>query len=231
MNPLIIPLAVEWVFLITTVTPLIFTGRFRSRPNLGLAIWFSTFLSAGVAAAIAIVIAGSSVFETWLVIHENPQGGEPWMLALVSGFGPWLFLAIAGVSIALVNQKIEPLVEQARELKPALGLVKKQQTEYRGVSVATIELPIDQAFTDGKEIYVTAQWWNRLNAGEREQLLKHEYAHIRLRHPGLKKLAGFIQALTPNLAASKALAAEVFELTELAAKGYCSSGWLPTSVR
>lgn len=222
MNPLVIPIALEWILLITTLAPLLYVGKFRGRPQLGLAIWFISFLSAGIAALVVLVALATSIFSTWLAIHENPNGGEPWLAAIISGFGPWVLLALTGISLALINLKIDPLIAQARELLPAGELASKQVEVYLGKPVRLITLPIDLAFTDGQSIYVTEQFWNSSDLQQRQKLLRHEFEHIRLRHPQLKKIAGFIRVLTPWFAASKALEAEVLELTELIAEQQAS---------
>jgi hypothetical protein len=218
VNPLVIPIALEWIFLITTLAPLLFVGKFRSRPQLGLAIWFMSFLSAGIAALVVLVALTTSIFSTWLAIHENPNGGEPWLAAILSGFGPWVLLALTGISMALINLKIDPLMAQARDLLPAGDLASRQVEVYLGKPVRLINLPIDLAFTDGRLIFISEQLWSSSDSQHRQKLLRHEFEHIRLRHPLLKKIAGFIRILTPQLAASKALEAEVLELTELIAE-------------
>jgi Zn-dependent protease with chaperone function len=217
VNPLVIPIALEWIFLVTTVAPMVLVGRFRTHPQLGLVIWFGAFLSAGVGAAIVLVALATSIFSTWLKIHESPDGGEPWLAALVAGFGPWLLLAVVGISMALINLKLEPLVAQARQLIPAGNLGATEITKYFGISVRLVALPIKLAYTDGRSIFVTEQLWQESSDFERSEILRHELVHIRKRHPLLKKIAGFIRLLSPQLAASKALEAEVLELTELIA--------------
>ena len=217
MNGLLIPLAFEWIALITLIAPLVLVGKFSSRPNLGLLVWFGAFLSAGLASAVLIISLASSIFETWIALHANPNGTEKWWLALLAGFGPWLFLATAGIGLALMNTRLAPLVESGREISPLAQLASQQIEIFRDIEVRMIEIPIRHAFTDGRAIYVSRELWSSCNAQERKHILVHEYEHIRLRHPLLKRVAQVIYALTPKFAASRALQSEVERLTEIIA--------------
>lgn len=224
MNSLLIPLAFEWISLITLIAPLLLSGKFSKRPNLGLVVWFGAFLSAGLASIVLIISLGSSIFETWIALHANPNGTEKWWLALLAGFGPWLFLATAGIGLALMNTRLAPLVESGREISPLAQLASYKIDEYQGVDVRQLEIPIRHAFTDGRAIYVSRELWSSCNPPERKHILIHEYEHIRLRHPFLKRVAQVIYALTPKFAASRALQSEVERLTEIIANRRAKMG-------
>lgn len=214
---LLIALAFEWIALITLLAPILLTGRFRSKPNLGLILWFSAFLSAGLAAVILIAALVISIFSTWITLHSNPNGTELWWQALLAGFGPWLFLALAGISLALMNLRLSPLLESARETSPLAQLSSQLIEVHKGFEVRLVELPIDHAFTDGRAIFITRQLWFGASEARRQQILAHELIHIRMRHPLMLRIVQFIETLTPKFAASRALQSEVLELTELVA--------------
>lgn len=218
MSSLLIPLAFEWIALITLFAPLVLAGKFRNRPNLGLVIWFASFLSAGVAGVILIAALIDSVIATWLKLHANPNGTEVWWQALLSGFAPWLFLAVAGISLALLNLRLASLIESKREISPLAQLASRPIQEFNGHQVRVIDVPIDHAFTDGRAIYVSDQLWQKSEQDERQRILRHEAEHIRLRHPLLKRMVQVIYLLTPKFAASNFLQTEVNELTEIIAR-------------
>lgn len=218
MSTLLIPLAFEWIALITLFAPLVLSGKFRNRPNLGLVLWFASFLSAGVAGVVLIFALIESVISTWLKLHANPNGTEVWWQALLSGFAPWLFLAVAGISLALLNLRLAPLIESKREVSPLANLASVAVDEFRGHPVRLVEVPIDHAFTDGRAIYVSGPLWQKSNPDERQRILLHEAEHIRLRHPQLKRVVQAIYLLTPKFAASNFLQSEVNELTEIIAR-------------
>ena len=217
LNTLLIPLAFEWIALITLIAPLVLVGRFRQRPTLGLIVWFSSFLSAGLATLVLIFNLAVSILETWLKLHSNPNGTEIWWQAVLAGFGPWLFLAVAGVSLALMNLKIAPLIDAGREIAPLAKLASSSVMTYQGCDVRLVEIPIDHAFTDGRDIFVSRQLWQSAGEAERGEILRHELKHIRQRHPQLKRVVQLIYAITPKFAASNAFASEVNALTEIIA--------------
>lgn len=218
MNSLLIPLAFEWIALITLIAPLVFVGRFRNRPNLGLVVWFSAFLSAGFAFLLLLLGLTQSIIETWLKLHANPNGNEIWWQALLAAFAPWLFLAVAGISLALMNLRLAPLVEASRELGSLAKLASRPIQKYQGRDVRLIDIPIDHAFTDGRDIFISNKLWQSSSEADRAEILRHEYKHIRLRHPQLKRIVHMVYLVTPKFAASSAFANEVNELTEIIAK-------------
>lgn len=217
MNTLLIPLAFEWIALITLIAPLVLVGRFRQRPTLGLIVWFSSFLSAGLASLVLIFNLAVSILETWLKLHSSPNGTEIWWQAVLAGFAPWLFMAVAGVSLALMNLKITPLIDAGREIAPLAKMASSSFMKYQGFDVRLVEIPIDHAFTNGRDIFVSRQLWESAAETKRAEILRHEYKHIRMRHPQLKRVVQIIYALTPKFAASAAFANEVTELTEIIA--------------
>ena len=216
---IIIPIALEWVILVTTLAPIFLPSRrlFLKLPNLGLFTWFAALLSAGVAAAAAASVMVWSIIETWLALEANPAGSPSWLAVFWASFAPWLILAAAGISLAVINLRIEPLVVAAKQTQPLFEGALRPVQNFMGVEVLEMPLPIVVAFTRKKQIVLSSQVRLVLSEAQYEAVLWHELAHISLRHNSLKKLAGFVRTLSPRLAASKALVVEVDRLCELAA--------------
>ena len=220
MTPLVIPIAIEWVILVTTLAPVILVGRFNSRPKLGLSFWFGFLLSSGLATALAVGIAVSTVFETYAKLHQSRVGSQDWLSAILVSFSPWLILAISGIALALINQRLEPLVSVARESKPLLDAASRPRMIFQGHPVATVELPIMMAAVSRGQIIISRLALETLSEPELDAVLWHEIGHIRGRHNELKTLAGFVRVLSSWLTATQAMVFEVNRLVELDADLY-----------
>lgn len=222
MTPLIIPIAIEWVILVTTAAPLFLVGRFSSRPRLGLALWFSAFLSSGIATVLALGVAVASIFDTYQGLASARFGSPGWLATLAFSFAPWLILAISGIALALANQKVEPIFASARTSRPMLDAALQPLMNFHGHQVARIDLPIFVAAVAKGRILISSTALVSLSEAELEAVLWHEVGHLRGRHNELKQLAGFVHALSPWMTASKALVAEVERLIELDADYYAA---------
>jgi Zn-dependent protease with chaperone function len=214
VSPLVIPVAIEWVILVTTLAPLFLVCRFDRKPKLGLTIWFAAFLSSGLATILAIGVATSSIFATYLKLTEAPVGSSGWLATLAVSFAPWITLAISGIALAITNLRLEPIIAIAREVGPLLDSASRPLMNFHGYEVLSIELPIMVAAVANGKIVVSTAAERALNAEELEAVLWHEVGHRRGR-PQLKQLAGFVQVLSPWLVASQALVNEVHRLAEL----------------
>lgn len=222
MSPLLIPIAIEWVILVTTLAPLVLVGRFDARPKLGLTIWFGSLLSSGLAAAIALTVAISSIFTTYAKLLDSPFGSTDWKSTLLVSFAPWIILAISGVALALINQQLEPLISVARESKPLIDAASKPWMTFEGHEVFTIELPIFLAATVRGRVLISKVAAEALDEHELQAVLRHEVGHIRGRHNALKQLASLVRLLSPWLTASKALVLEVDRLAEFDADRFAT---------
>ena len=204
----------------TTLAPLVLVARFDSRPKLGLTLWFGSLLSGGLAAGVALTVAFSSIFKTYAKLLETPFGSTDWQSTLVVSFAPWLILAISGIALGLINQRLEPLINIARESKPLIDAAAKPWMTFEGHEVCTIELPIFLAATARGRIFISKVAAEALDDLELQAVLWHEVGHIRGRHNALKQLASLVRLLTPWLTASKALVLEVDRLAEFDADVY-----------
>ncbi|MEY4019613.1 MAG: hypothetical protein RLZZ590_913, partial [Actinomycetota bacterium] len=216
---ILIPIALEWVILVTTLAPIFLPSRrlFLKFPNLGLFTWFFALLSAGIAALTASAVMAWSIIETWVSLEANPTGSAGWFAVFWASFAPWLILAAAGISLAVINLRIEPLVAVAKQTQPMFeGALRPIQT-FMGIEVLEIPLQIVVAFTRNNQIVLSTQVRSVLTDTQFEAVLWHELAHVKAGHNRLKRLAGFVRTLSPRLAASKALVFEVDRLCELAA--------------
>lgn len=214
---LLIPIAIEWALLITTLAPVAFTHRFGSRPRLGLVVWFGSLLSAGIATLIALAVAIWSYFDTVAALESNEFGGTKWLATLAVSFGPWVVLLLSAVSLVLVQTRLEPLVVAAREVQPAISQAKKPLMNFMGIEVFSIDLPFAYAVAGRNQILLSTQLQNHLTSDEFEAVLWHELGHIRGKHFALKRLARLVRLMSPGLAASTALVSEVERLCEIAA--------------
>lgn len=216
---LLIPIALEWVILVTTLAPVLYPGKkfMRSHPRTALTIWFGTLLSAGIATLLALTTAIWSIYDTWVLLEANPAGSQNWFAALLVSFAPWILLALGGVSIALINLRIEPMIVAAKDTQPQLGLALNPVMNFMGAEVCEVQLPIALAMANRSQILVSSALRQVATDEQLEAVLWHELAHLRQKHFALKALAAFVRLLSPWLAASKALVAEVHELCEIAA--------------
>ncbi len=216
---LLIPIALEWLILVTTLTPVILPSRriFTRVPNLGLAVWFASLLSAGLAALMAVSITVWSLLETWAALESTPSGSPGWFLVFWVSFAPWIILAAAGISLALVNLRIEPVIGAAKLTAPLFEGALRPVMTFKGIEVFEMPLTIPIAFARNRQIVVTSTVRDVLTPDQFEAVLWHELAHIHGHHNGLRKLAGFVRTLSPRLAASEALVAEVERLCEISA--------------
>lgn len=215
-----IPLALEWAILITTVAPIVFTNRFSKMPRLGIVVWFTSVLSAGVAIALAIIVAIASYFETISKLEANDIGSENWFEILGISFGPWAALAVGGISLALINQRLEPMISSSRQIAPALEFGKRALPVFNNVLVYQIELNVPFALATKREVLLSSHLISEATDSQLEAILWHETFHVRQHHYAIKALSRFILQLWPRLAASGVLVTEVERLMEVAADQY-----------
>jgi Zn-dependent protease with chaperone function len=185
-----------------------------------LALWFSALLSSGIGALLALSVAVASVFSTYARLSTSTLGSPDWQLALLLSFAPWLILAISGIALALINQRLEPLVSTAREVTPLLDAAMKPWMAFEGRQVMTVELPVYLAAAVRGRILISRVAAEGLSENELEAVLWHELGHIRGRHNALRQLAALVRVLSPWLTATRALVHEVDHLIEIDADRY-----------
>ena len=201
--------------LVTIAAPLFFAGRFDSHPDIGMALWFISLLAAMLATVGAVGIASWSIFETWLRLSESADLG----FTLAASVAPWLLLAVAGILMALVNQRLAPLFQVASEIDVLAHQISRAVTTHRGVPVIELDLPGYFAVTRNKKIYLSKAAF-KLPQRQLDAVLRHEMGHIKLHHESLKRCAYLIYQLLPWVAAARALRYEVDRLCELSADKY-----------
>src|SRR5210317_782560 len=89
-----------------------FPGRFPKTPSLGILLWLSSLLSSILATIAALALASYSVFTT----YQNLQAEDDLGYVLIASFAPWVLLGLAGILIAVGNQRLAPLFEVPRSL-------------------------------------------------------------------------------------------------------------------
>ena len=214
-NLYLLILLLEWVLLVTIAAPMFFAGRFRKVPNLGIFLWLISLLSSIAATIAAVALAGYSVFSTYQTLQSSDDLG----FVLVASFAPWVLLALAGVLIALGNQRLAPLFEVLPELGDLEGLGGRYIMNFRRARIVELEIPGYFALTRKHTIYLSMAVFE-LPSRQLDAILRHEYGHIKLKHGLIKKLAYLIYQLLPWVVASRALKREIDVLCEHAADKY-----------
>jgi Zn-dependent protease with chaperone function len=214
-NLYLLILLLEWVLLVTIAAPMFFTGRFRKTPTLGIYLWLASLMSSILATVAAVVLASYSVFAT----YQNLRAEDELGFVLVASFAPWVLLGLAGVLIAVGNQRLAPLFEVTPELGDLEGLGGRYIMQYHRARIVELEIPGYFALTRKRTIYLSMAVFE-LPSKQLDAILRHEYGHIKLRHGLIKKLAYLIYQLLPWVVASRALKREVDVLCELAADKY-----------
>ena len=229
LPPLLLPLAVEWVILVTTLVPQVARNRGDRHPNLAIFSLFAALTSAGLASLLALVIAAQYVFQLWQELNATPPAERDPTHTLQSlgvSFAPWLLLAVAGITIALINLRLEPQIQAAREAHPKIAQLLTPAGRFAGREYFSVGASAYLSFTtrlDGRQVIViSTAALNQLKQEQLDAVLWHELAHIRRGHHRLKVMAQLLQSITPRIAASKTLVVELARLSEIAADNYAA---------
>ena len=231
MNPsaYLLPLCVEWVILITSLVPLVGWRGGNKRPNIAIFLLFAALGSAILAGLAAIVLAASSVIDLWSTLATEPVserelGGL--IPALFAAMAPWALLALAGITIAIVNLRIEPAIQAARQLHPRLEVAIKPAADFQRVATGIVQAPAVLSFTTrtaGRPtIVLSSRAIELLTGDELEAVCWHELGHIRGRHNALKLVAQALRQVAPRIAASAVLVARLETLCEIAADNFAT---------
>ena len=223
---LVVPLCMEWLILITVLAPNALANRkwVLKKPGLGIFLWLFLLISARFAFLIAFSVAVVNVFRIWFELESQPLGSAGWFGAALASFAPWLFLALAGISLALMGQVVEPQLQRAKVQQTQLDLLPRPSMFFGGVGVCVIELPIPAAFVTRSRgswvIVISSVTQSLLGSEELEAVLWHELGHIKYRHNALKKLVNVLNLLTPWFAVTQELSSQVSTLTEIQADNF-----------
>lgn len=224
---ILIPFLLELALLITTLAPLLLPGRMRNRPTLGIFAWVTLLASSLAATAAALGLAVWSVVQAWFDLSAPAQpidDSRRWQIVVLANFGPWILLALAGITFALINLRLEPHLTAAREAHPRIMAATKRIGEFKGVEYRSVASPAFISFTTtlGRDqvIVLSTAALDSLSAEELDAVLWHEFAHIRLGHNRLKRSLGLFANLTSRFLASRVMAREIELLCELAADRY-----------
>lgn len=190
---------------------------FYRHPTFGVISWLSLFAFGALAAAFAVFLAVWSVFETWLVLG-NEKEPVNWFEAISVAFAPWVLLAVGGISIALVNDRLADLfAPEVRVDLSALG--GRPVAKHLGYSVVELPLPIAHIGSSSRERVILQTSGARTLLSEAELLAswQHEAAHLRLHHGRVTAVVNLVDVLFKRFAATQALKREVTLLLELIA--------------
>lgn len=227
----VIPFFVGWAVAVTVLTPFALRENrwMYAHPTVGLKLWFGAFLTAALSLAISLGFAVWSVFETYLQLNEAESQSDYWWKFLAS-FSPWLILAIGGICLAMITQRLESEIDFKNPVPRPAATNSKSLWVHRGVRVIEIDLPIPFAFSMGtssrhadSQIVLSTTVIKALSSEELTSLLDHEYFHLKARHARGQKLVQILAILTGRFMATRVLEKEVALLFELAADKYSAA--------
>lgn len=212
---LLLIVLIEYVLVVTTSAPLFLANRFRKSPNLGIGIWFGLFFSAMTAGVMALSITVYSVFSTWKSLGQTQDLG----FVLAASLAPWLLLAMAGILLALANNRLEPMFQKRSVIDLTASLAPREVMVFHKAKVFELEVPGFYALSKDYKIFVSKAVF-ALPQKQQDAILWHEYGHLRLGHQNLKLITSFMLQLTTWFAVSRGFAYEVNKLCELSADKY-----------
>ena len=210
-----------------TLAPLALPGRMRTHPTLGILSWVSLLLVSLLATAAALAIAIWTVVEAWINFSAPVapiDESRRWQVVVLANFGPWVLLALAGITFTLLNLRLEPHFASAREAHPKLVAATRPAGEFNGIELRSVASAAMLSFTTsmGKRqaIVLSTAAIEALSSDELDAVLWHEFAHLKLGHNQLKRALGLFANLTSRFLASRVMAREIELLCELAADEY-----------
>jgi Zn-dependent protease with chaperone function len=222
------PLFFMWVMLVTVGSPLILDGRktLQQLPRLGLIVWFTLLLSAFLAGLALVELIFLFVLELWMQLSTTSAGLQNLAVVIFQSLAPWVLLAGGSGLLVLINARLEPLGQQAAQMRAALDTELPADFTFEGVPVSVVRVDFPLAFVArvaGKNrIVISSGAKALLTDDELNVVLWHEIGHIWGGHNWLRRIAYLVKAITPRLPVSQAMVANVELLCELEADGFAA---------
>ena len=213
----------------TLVSPLLLAGSpwTRRSPRTAIVMWNLLFLSAFLAAFMAFVLACWIGFVSWFELRQSQIAGSAWFQVIGISFVPWVLLALFGISLALITERVEPAKLESLKVRELLQSGAKSTGTFGGLRLLEIQLPVPVAFTFGhgtsSQILVSSETRARLDSDEMEALLWHEVGHALRHHNRIKAIAAYAQLLAPFIRTSSIFQREIELLCELDADRFAST--------
>lgn len=189
---------------------------------MGIFAWIALFASVVFASLVAIVVSVWAVIYNFVNLEQHEQDLP---LTLIYSIAPWLLFLMAGVAIALINQKLEPTLLGLKKLLATPVLPAKPLMKFEEVDVEVIELGVVFAIALQRprpRILISRAALNALSDEELNAVLWHEHGHLRQQHNAVKALAKAVALLAGFVRASRVMSSEVSRLCEAAADQYAS---------
>jgi len=213
----ILSLTLLWILVVSLAARTLLPNKFGAHPRLGLVIWFSAFISSALAGTLGLIALGSAYFYTVTSLSLSDLDSPDWVARVAISFLPWIALAIFGILLVIVNQRVEAPIITGRKLRQDFQLAKKEFMTFQGTRVSIIALPIHYALATENEIILSKFTVDEFSKIQLEAVLWHELGHIRGRHNLLKTIAATVALVTRPITLSKVFQDSVDQLCELAA--------------
>ena len=223
------------MFFVTITSAYAFSNNafLYKRPTLGIALWLGAFLSAGLATAAALVMSLLWAFDQWQIPHAVSH--RSWLATLSITFLPWILLALAGISLAVISARLDEAAGTTTKNLPASYTPLLPTTSVDGIALNKIQLDVPIVFSSrssrGPLIVISTGAEQVLSPDELRAVVHHEAAHYRFKHTLVLRLLSTIKILSFKVVATKVLDRELSLLLELQADRYASKETSPAHLR
>lgn len=236
--------ALELLVAISILVPTALPGRFSSRPQLGILVWLTSFAVAITTVVVAVTMAIWIAATEYLALSKVDLAHTNLPSVILASFAPWLLLALAGISLVLANGRLQHIGRNEAELSARLE-VAARSFDWQGVRVLVTPVAVPLAGVMRGRVIISEPV-DALPPPQRDAVLWHELAHIRLKHGAVRTLSRLVTRLFPKVSAALAMRSELDRLSELAADAWAArrcdpevllsaraqfQEFLPTSVR
>lgn len=218
--------SLELLVAITVLVPSLLPGKFELRPTFGIGVWLFSFCASALLAATAFICAVWISANEYRKLSTVSLSDTDLPLVLLVSFAPWFLLALVGVSLGLLNLRLQSASGSTAALLEAQVAVSAKTKLWRGKEVLITPLPIPVAGVLRRRILVSEAVW-ALPDSIRDAILWHELGHIRLWHPIIRDFGRKIARLLPGVTASHIMVVELNRLCELAADGWAAKRYNP----
>jgi Zn-dependent protease with chaperone function len=209
------------VFYLSLPLPTAMLGSFRTRPNLGIALWSLAFTLLAIGITTSVLISVATAFKTYQALSSRDSDWQSLAEILLFSLLPWVLVAGTGIAIALINMRLEPLRHEAATVRESVDVLGMNTTDFYGVKVCVIPTEITFAFAttlSGKRVIVLSSGTKGLLSKEEfEAVMWHERTHIKNGHLLFRGITQRLATVIPWSWFAQCFRKEILVLSEIAA--------------